>query len=206
MYRLLPFLALQAKATNFYPARNPAALFIELGDHVKLLQTAAILEIIHAMIGLVRSNPMMTIAQTGGRLLVIWFPIHFISESQTSPGFSIMLFAWCLIEMVRYPFYAFNLVNLNVGILTWLRYTLFIVLYPMGLCGEVWCYIDALPILSTSKVLRMEMPNAYNFTFSLYAVTILILLGYVPGFPPLYFHMFTLRKKVLGGGEAKKVA
>jgi len=205
MYRLLPFLALQIKSTTIFPAKNPE-LYSELGDHIKLVQTAAILEVIHAMIGIVRSNPMVTAVQIASRLLVVWLPIHFIAESQTSPGISIMLFAWCLTEMVRYSFYAFNLVNLNVGVLTWLRYTLFIVLYPMGVCGEMWCYIDALPVLSASKALRLEMPNPYNFTFSPYVVTILILLGYAPGFPPLYFHMFALRKKVLGGGEAKKVA
>ena len=119
---------------------------------------------------------------------------------------TIMLFAWCLTEMVRYSFYAFNLVNLNIGVLTWLRYTLFIVLYPMGVTGELWCYISALPFLPNG----MEMPNPYNFTFSPYVATIIILLGYIPGFPPLYFHMFALRRKVVGGetgeGKAKKVA
>ena len=80
----------------------------------------------------------------------------------------------------------------------------------MGVIGEMWCYIDALPTLAMSKALCLEMPNAYNFTFSPYVVTMIILLGYAPGNYPLYFHMFTLRKKVLGGktgeGNEKKVA
>jgi len=209
MYRLLPYFLLQAKNTHFIPASNPTSLYVELGDFVKLIQTAAILEIFHAIIGLVRSNPMVTAIQVFSRLAVLWFPIHHISESQTSPGLTIMLFAWTLTEIVRYSYYAFNLVNLNVGIITWLRYTLFIVLYPIGVCGEMWCYISALPTLANSKVLRMEMPNAYNFTFCPFVVTILILLWYIPGFPPMYFHMFGQRKKILGGGgktEAKKVA
>lgn len=210
MYRLLPYLSLQAKATQFMPAKNPASLYDELGDHVKLVQTAALLEVVHAIVGLVRSNPMVTATQIASRLFVVWFPIHHIPESQTSPGLTIMLFAWCLTETVRYSYYAFNLVNVNVGIITWLRYTLFIVLYPMGVSGEMWCYIDALPFLATSKALGIAMPNAYNFTFSPYVVTIMILLLYIPGFPPLYFHMFAQRKKVLGGGaseeKSKKVA
>ena len=121
-----------------------------------------------------------------------------------------MLFAWCLTEIVRYPYYAFNLVNLNVGILTWLRYTLFIILYPIGASAEMWCYIDALPFLTTSKALSIEMPNAYNFTFSPYVITKIILLGYFPGLYPMYSHMLAQRKKVLGGGtleeKSKKVA
>ena len=210
MYRLLPYLTLQAKATTFFPAKNPTSLYVELGDHVKLVQTAAVLEIVHATIGIVRSNPMVCAVQIAGRLAVVWLPIHFIAASQTSPGMTIMLFVWCLTEMVRYSYYAFNLVDLNIGFLTWLRYTLFIFLFPMGVAGEMWCLIDALPTLATSKALRMEMPNAYNFTFSPYVVTIIILLGYAPGVSPLYFHMFALRKKVLGGktgkGNEKKVA
>lgn len=110
-----------------------------------------------------------------------------------------MLFAWSLTEMIRYSFYAFNLINCNIGLLTWLRYTLFIALYPMGVSGEMWCYFDSLSYLKSSGFMRLDMPNAYNFTFSPYVVTIMILLAYGPGFPPLYFHMFAQRKKVLGG-------
>jgi len=219
MYRLMPYLTLQAKTTlsfpgtgnetsqiPFFPAKNPASLYEELGCHVKLVQTAAILEIVHAAIGIVRSNPMIVAVQIASRLAVVWLPIHFIAAAQTSPGMTIMLFAWCLTEMVRYSYYAVNLVNLNIGVLTWLRYTLFIVLYPMGVSGEMWCYISALPFLPKG----MEMPNPYNFTFSPYVATLIILLGYAPGFPPLYFHMFSLRRKVVGGetgeAKAKKVA
>ena len=43
-----------------------------------------------------------------------------------------------------------------------------------------------------------EMPNPLNFTFQPYVVTIMIMLYYIPGFPPMYFHMFAQRKKVLG--------
>ena len=63
MYRLLPYLSLQAKATKFIPAQNPASLYEELGDHLKLVQTAALLEVVHATLGLVRSNPMVVATQ-----------------------------------------------------------------------------------------------------------------------------------------------
>ena len=63
MYRLLPYLSLQAKATKLIPAQNPASLYEELGDHLKLVQTAALLEVVHAILGLVRSNPMVVATQ-----------------------------------------------------------------------------------------------------------------------------------------------
>jgi len=204
MYRLLPHLLLQIKSTQFIPARNPTSVYEELGDYIKLIQTAAILEIVHAILGLVRSSPMVTAMQTFGRLGCIWLPINYIPQSQTSPGLTIVLFAWCLVEIVRYPFYAFNLINIKVEILTWLRYSLFIILYPIGALGEMWCYFDALPFLATSKALRIEMPNAYNFTFSPYMVTIMILLAYFPLMPPMYFHMLVQRKKVFGDGNSEE--
>ena len=114
-----------------------------------------------------------------------------------------MLLAWCLTEVVRYSFYAVNLFNVNVQLLTWLRYTLFIVLYPMGVTGELWCYFDSLSYLKTSNVMRMEMPNDLNFTFSPFVATIMLMIGYAPGFPPMYFHMFAQRRKVLGSPSEK---
>ena len=54
-----------------------------------------------------------------------------------SPAYVTMLSAWTLTEMVRYLFYALSVVDLKVGMVTWLRYTLFIVLYPIGAGSEL---------------------------------------------------------------------
>ena len=56
-----------------------------------------------------------------------------------------MLFAWTVTEMIRYLFYTLNLLEVNVALITWLRYTLFIGLYPIGVTGELLCYYFALP-------------------------------------------------------------
>ena len=65
LYRLLPYMANQAKATapGIVPARNPVAMYADLGDHVRLVQTLAVLEVLHAALGLVRSNPMINAVQ-----------------------------------------------------------------------------------------------------------------------------------------------
>ena len=103
-----------------------------------------------------------------------------------------------MVEIVRYSYYATNLINVNIGLLTWLRYTLFIILYPMGVTGEVWCYFESLNYWKSSKAFSYDMPNTLNFTFKPYVLTLLVILFYLPGFPPMYFHMFAQRKKVLG--------
>jgi len=210
LLKLAPYLSLQMKNSkaSLMPAPNPESLYQELGFELRLLQTAALLEVLHAALGLVRSNPIVVATQIVSRLAVLWLPVHHIKGSQTSPGISIMLTAWSVTEVIRYSYYAVGLCQFNISILTWLRYTLFIVLYPMGVTGELWCYYDSLPSLRSSNYMRLDLPNKFNFTFNLYAVTLMVMLYYIPGFPPMYFHMFAQRKKVLGGGasEAKKTA
>jgi hypothetical protein len=65
LYRILPYLSDQAKASSspHSPARNPKELYAEIGYHIRLVQTAAMLEVLHAVIGLVRSNPVITAVQ-----------------------------------------------------------------------------------------------------------------------------------------------
>ena len=47
-------------------------------------------------------------------------------------------------------------------------------------------------------LLSVHLPNALNVTFSFPLVILGIMLLYIPLFPPMYLHMFTQRKKVLG--------
>ena len=119
-----------------------------------------------------------------------------------------MLTAWCITEVIRYSYYAVGLCQINISILTWLRYTLFIVLYPLGVTGELWCYYDSLHFLKTSKFMSLAMPNKFNFIFSPYVVTLMVMLFYIPGFPPMYMHMVKQRRKVLGSNNSdeKKTA
>lgn len=203
LLKLSPYLVLQLKNSSLLPAQNPESLYQTLGFELRVLQTAALLEVVHAAFGLVRSNWIVVATQILSRLAVLWLPIHHIKDSQVSPGISIMLTAWCVTEVIRYSYYAVGLCQINISILTWLRYTLFIVLYPMGVTGELWCYYDSLPFLRNSTFMRLDMPNKLNVTFNLHVVTLMVMLYYIPGFPPMYFHMFAQRRKVLGRGEAE---
>jgi very-long-chain (3R)-3-hydroxyacyl-CoA dehydratase len=73
-----------------------------------------------------------------------------------------------------------------------------------------------------TKIFTIEMPNAVNFTFDYQIALWLLMLLYIPSklykiifkhlftvspfflvFPQLYMHMFTLRRKVLGGTQQK---
>ncbi len=141
------------------------------------------------------------------RVFVTWAILaKFPTTAETSYGAPALLAAWSLTEVVRYSFYAMSLVGMSVYPLTWLRYTLFIALYPLGVTGELLCAYSALGPVKKERPFSMALPNTWNFTFDSYVVLVLIMLLYVPIFPSLYKHMFMQRRKVLGGGADKKQA
>ncbi|MEQ2224924.1 Very-long-chain (3R)-3-hydroxyacyl-CoA dehydratase 2 [Ilyodon furcidens] len=87
------------------------------------------------------------------------------------------------------------------SILNHCRYTFFIVLYPMGVSGELLTIYAALPYVQKTGLYSVTLPNKYNFSFDYYSFLILVMISYIPLFPQLYFHMIRQRKKVLGYTE-----
>jgi len=79
--------------------------------------------------------------------MLVWgvlslFPYPRITESLF---YTTMTVAWSVTEVVRYGFYAANLIGVVPGWLTWLRYSLFYVLYPMGAGSEAVLMYKSLP-------------------------------------------------------------
>lgn len=61
------------------------------------------------------------------------------------------------------------------------RYTLFIILYPVGVTGELLCLYAALPTVAKTRMYSVSMPNALNATFDLHSTLIVFALLYLPG-------------------------
>ena len=115
-----------------------------------------------------------------------------------------MILAWTITEIIRYSYYMVTTMDSRVGVLAWLRYTLFIVLYPLGAGSELMCIYKAFPDMAIFRPYDVELPNIYNFSFRFQYLVILMVLLYLPGFPTLYVYMFRQRKKILGRKEEKK--
>lgn len=135
---------------------------------------------------------------------VVWPVLYKVSEARDSIGVPMLLVAWSVTEVIRYSFYALNIVNSVPKFLVWCRYTFFIVLYPLGASGELFTVIRALPEVHRKKHFTLEMPNSLNIGFSFWCYLVLFAILYVPGFPKMYFHMFAQRKKVLGDFKKKQ--
>ncbi|KHJ80199.1 tyrosine phosphatase-like protein, PTPLA [Oesophagostomum dentatum] len=189
---------------GLFERRSWPELYNSVEVEVKIFQTLAILEIVHAAVGLVRSPVGTTAMQVWSRLLLVWPILYNCATARRSVGVPMLLTAWSVTEVIRYSFYALGLFGAVPSFLTWMRYTLFIVLYPLGVSGELLTLIGSLPEVAEKKYYTIEMPNPANMGFSFYAVLIISALMYIPGFPQLYLYMFAQRKKVLCVDAAKK--
>jgi very-long-chain (3R)-3-hydroxyacyl-CoA dehydratase len=100
-----------------------------------VIQTAAIFDIIHAFLGLVPSQVLSNIIQVGSRTFVVWFACaHALVGGNWI--YSMMAIAWSISDAIRYLYYILNLAGIKSEVVTWLRYSLFLVLYPVGTVGE----------------------------------------------------------------------
>lgn len=177
-------------------------LYNEVSYWLKIAQTAAILEIVHCMVGLVRSSVFTTLPQVASRLFILWIVTDSLimkdAANKHTVGFPMLLFAWTVTEIVRYSYYANALVDAIMAPLQWCRYTLFIVLYPMGVTGELISYYRAIPVAIKMNRFSIRLPNAYNFSVDFVWLSYFIFMLYVPGFYHLYTYMLKQRSKVLG--------
>ncbi|CAL1541983.1 unnamed protein product [Lymnaea stagnalis] len=177
-----------------------ALLYREVSGILHICQTAAILEIVHSKTGLVRSNWILTAFQVYSRVFLVWGVVWSVPAAQYGIQVALWLFAWTVTEIIRYTFYFFSLLPGPVPhVLVWCRYTFFIILYPIGVTGELMTIFSALPVVKESQLYSFELPNQWNISFNYYYYLCFIVVSYVPVFPQLYLHMFGQRKKVLSG-------
>ncbi|XP_038051639.1 very-long-chain (3R)-3-hydroxyacyl-CoA dehydratase 2-like [Patiria miniata] len=172
---------------------------------LKVFQTAAVLEIFHCAIGIVPSSVMITAFQVFSRVMLLWPITHAVPQVQDEISVPLYIAAWTVTEIMRYAFYTLGLLNRLPYALTWCRYTLFIVLYPLGVTGELLTIYAALPHVKESGLFSFTLPNDLNVSFDYYSFLIVIMLLYIPIFPRLYSHMIRQRKKVIGGVSSKKI-
>lgn len=165
---------------------------------LQLAQTAAILEILHGLLGLVRSPITATLPQISSRLYVTWGILWSFPQTQNHILVSSLVISWSLTEIIRYSFFGMKeALGFAPSWLLWLRYSTFLLLYPSGITSEVGLIYTALPYIKESEKYCLRMPNKWNFSFDYFYAAILVLGFYVPGSPHMYTYMLGQRKKAL---------
>jgi len=194
---LLWIVVMAQVALHFYRGLPVATLYAYVSTVLLLAQSLALLEVVHSILGVVASNPMSTLMQVSSRLMLVYGVIYIIPTSREHWEFVLMILSWAAVEIPRYAFYAKNLSGDMPYPLLWVRYSLFMILYPSGISGELLCMYRGLDYASKTGLLTYSMPNAWNFSFSYYYFLLAVMAIYVPGSPHMYFHMLALRKKNL---------
>ncbi|GHJ89388.1 hypothetical protein NliqN6_5790 [Naganishia liquefaciens] len=191
-----------------------------LGPAVVWTQTPAVLEVVHAVTGLVKSSPVTVAMQVASRIWMVWGVVEQRPETHSHPLFTTMILAWSITEVIRYAFYACALVGLQPKFLLWLRYNTFSILYPLGAGSEAFLMASVLPPLRTLPaalkslvkhqqktgildVIRRTLAGSGTVRgWGAYELWVAYL--FVIWWPALYImftHMIVLRRKVFGKGK-----
>uniref|UniRef100_A0A7S1YXL8 very-long-chain (3R)-3-hydroxyacyl-CoA dehydratase n=1 Tax=Trieres chinensis TaxID=1514140 RepID=A0A7S1YXL8_TRICV len=172
-----------------------------LADALFYVQTAALLEIVHAALGLVRSPVFVTTLQVGSRIAALYAITH-SPESQVQFGAGMMIISWALVEVPRYAFYLAAIITGDATKKTpyplfWLRYSLFAVLYPTGITGELTVFLSAAKDEVFLNTYGPEYASAmYYFIMSFPVI-------YAPGALPMILNMAGNRKSAFKKRFAK---
>ncbi|UYV60274.1 PTPLAD1 [Cordylochernes scorpioides] len=207
LFQFVGFLYILIVMTIRYLKSGPDSMndtYKVVGMPFKFCQALQILEIIHPMLKFTGGSPFMPFVQVlhvvqamiimvGGRLFITFAMIDAEPRMHSKPVVFYIFLIYSLAEIVRYPYYMLKTYNYAVDCLTWLRYTLWIVLYPLGFLCEGVIILRNIPYFEETGRFSLSLPNALNFSF--YFPTILrvyLLLGY---FPALYFVMTYMRRQ-----------
>ncbi|XVE59205.1 hypothetical protein DITRI_Ditri05aG0027000 [Diplodiscus trichospermus] len=188
--------------TSFVATNSVNGAYASAGDLICLFQTCAFLEVVHGAIGIVPSGVLFPLMQWSGRTHFLLAIVHQIDEVQEFPAVFITFFAWSLSEVIRYSHYALNIFGICPSWLTYLRYTSFIVLYPMGLMpGEMWLMFQALPFVK-EKNLYGDFFARIPFSYYNFLTVFLVIYPFL--WLKLYLHLFNQRRSKLGKQDKKK--
>ncbi|KAK4106378.1 PTPLA-domain-containing protein [Parathielavia hyrcaniae] len=169
--------------------RGPFFVPLVVDNFARITQTCALMEVLHALTGVVPAPVFTTVMQVASRFFLMWAICWPFPQLNASIFYSSMLCAWSLTEVIRYTYFALKQAEAVPGWLHWLRYSAFLVLYPVGISSEV-----AMALYAASGPAPALAPW---YPYAIGAV----LLSYIPGSFILYTHMLKQRKKYLGAGQ-----
>lgn len=168
-------------------------VYAEIGQVLMISQTAMLLEILHSLLGLVPS-PVVTVAiQVCSRIFIVWGHLYWVPECQRHWSLFLMVISWGVTEVVRYLFYFCSLLGTVPYPLFYLRYSLFMVLYPTGITGEVLQTLVAM-----GAHWKLARPLWYR-------LSLIVMLLYVPGSPGMIGNMWGNRKRSFKKRNTAKV-
>ena len=131
---------------------DPRWAYAAAGPTVVHLQYLAMSEIVLCLAGVIPSSLLTVAAQLTVRNVVILVVTARHASLQAHPSVALFLLAWTVIECLRFPWLLCKTLGEPPVLLSYLRYALPLVLYPMGGVGEAWTMWRAMGALSDADV------------------------------------------------------
>ncbi|XP_012674182.1 very-long-chain (3R)-3-hydroxyacyl-CoA dehydratase [Clupea harengus] len=169
--------------------------FHTIADMMYFCQILAVLEVVNPALGLVNSGIVPPLIQVFGRNFVLFIILGALEDMHNKPVVFFIFYLWSSIEIFRYPFYMLACIDTKWALLTWLRYTIWMPLYPLGVISEAVAVIQAMPVFDETKILSVPLPAALgtslSFSFALHVYLVLMFLGLFINFR----HLYKLRRR-----------
>lgn len=110
--------------------------FHSISDVMFFCQILAAVEVLNAAFGVVKTGVLPVLIQVVGRNFILFIVLGSVEQMHTKPVVFFVFYSWSAIEIFRYPFYMLGCIDTEWKLLTWLRYTVWIPLYPLGVLAE----------------------------------------------------------------------
>ena len=130
---------------------------------------------------------MITLVEIGLRVVIVWYGMVMFSVLRDGYIFLILFPIWSIAEISRYLFYVTKYLNIQHWTLTHFRYSLSILLYPIGAIADC-----STTYLFHSKIIETPILTRYD-VYTMYFGIIMFPIG----FPFMYGHLISQRRKVL---------
>ncbi|XP_006886713.1 PREDICTED: very-long-chain (3R)-3-hydroxyacyl-[acyl-carrier protein] dehydratase 3 isoform X2 [Elephantulus edwardii] len=164
--------------------------FHTVADMMYFCQMLAAVETINAAIGVTKSPVMPSLIQLLGRNFILFIIFGTLEEMQNTAVVFFVFYLWSTIEVFRYPFYMLACIDMDWKVLTWLRYSVWIPLYPLGCLAEAVSVIQSIPVFNETGRFSFTLPYPVKikvrFSFFLQIYLIMLFLGLYINFRHLY--------------------
>ncbi|XP_042682899.1 very-long-chain (3R)-3-hydroxyacyl-CoA dehydratase 4 isoform X2 [Centrocercus urophasianus] len=171
---------------------------------MRLCQLLSILEILHILIGIDKSRFFPRFLQITERIIVLFVVINSQEEVQGKYIVCVLFFLWNLLDVVRYTYNMLARMDIHYLPLTWLNFSLCILLYPLSVLAKAFTICVSLPYFESFGTYSIKLP--FPFAFSVYFPYVLkmYLLVLFTGMCFIIRNLFSERKAHLETGNSKK--
>lgn len=177
--------------------------FHTISDVMFLCQILAAVEVLNAAFGVVKTGVVPVLIQVVGRNFILFIILGSLEEMHNKPIVFFVFYTWSAIEIFRYPFYMLGCIDVEWKLLTWLRYTVWIPLYPLGVLAEAVAVIQSIPIFYEKRLFAIPLPkfigSSLSFAYVLYCYLVLMVVGLFINFR----HLYKQRRRRFGSKKRK---